>query len=493
MLTNEWTATLDRVFTPGLAQVAYLVADEAAGVAAVIDPRRDIDAYTDWAAARGVRIAAILETHVHADFVSGARELAAATGAPIYVSRLGEQDFPHEALDDGGEVAVGRLRLKALWTPGHTPEHVAYLLLDPAAGEGPRALCSGDALFVGEVGRPDLLGEEQTQRLAGQLFHTVTERLARLPDDLVVYPGHTAGSACGKKIGDAPSTTIGQEKLVNYAFQARRKDEFVRMVLGGMPAPPTYYAVLKQMNKAGPPLLADLPAGAPLSPEQVDERQAGGALVIDASAPDAFGTGHVPSAVFAGLGPNFTAWLGWLAPYDRDLILVLDRDEDFAAARTELRRIGLDRVAGFLAGGLGAWRAAGREVATLPQLTVRELRERLDAGEDLAVLVVRGDDEVQGGHIAGARHTFAGAIARGGDAPVGGAGPVAIICGSGYRSSVVSSLLHRRGHHNLINVSGGMTAWREAGLPTVEGSSPLTCSPARSTSSRCWSPGCCLR
>jgi hydroxyacylglutathione hydrolase len=469
MNIQQQTAAPDRIFTPGLAQVAYLVADEGAGVAAIIDPRRDIDVYLDWATNHGVRIAAILETHVHADFVSGAPELAAATGAPVYASRLGAQDFPHEPLDDGDEVAVGRLRLRALWTPGHTPEHLAFLLFDPEAGDAPRALFSGDALFVGEVGRPDLLGREQTEQLAGQLFHTVTERLSLLPDELVVYPGHTAGSACGKKIGDAPTTTIGQEKLVNYAFQARRKDEFVRMVLAGMPAPPAYYPVLKRVNKAGAPPLADLPAGEPLTADGVATRQAAGALVVDTRTPEAFGAGHISGAVFAGLGPNFVAWMGWLAPYDHDLILVLDRDADFAEARTELRRIGLDRVAGYLAGGMDAWRAAGRETVALPQLTARELHARLSGGEALSVLDVRGDDEWAGGHIAGASHTFAGAIAQGADAPIDSdGGTVAVICGSGYRSSVAGSLLQARGHANLINVIGGMGAWHEADLPTTE-------------------------
>lgn len=460
---------IERVFTPGLAQVAYLVADETAGVVAVIDPRRDVDAYTAWTAARGYRIGAILETHVHADFVSGARELAAATGAPIYVSRLGEQDFPHEPLDDRAEVGVGRLRLRALWTPGHTPEHLSYLLIDPARGPAPVALFSGDALFVGEVGRPDLLGEEQTRTLAGQLYHTVVDRLSRLDDALVVYPGHTAGSACGKKIGDAPHTTIGQERCFNYAFQARSKDAFVRMVLDGMPRPPTYYPVLKRVNKAGAPLLRELPAGDSLAADEVASRQAAGAMVVDARSPARFGEGHVPNAVFAGLGPNFSAWMGWLAPYDRDLILVLD-DDRFEEARTELRRIGLDRVAGFLAGGMAAWRASGRESATLPQWSVHDLAAGLATpANGLTVLDVRADTEWGSERIPGATHRFAGEIVQGAEPPTDGTGEVALICGSGYRSSVVASVLAARGRRGLINVAGGMAAWQEAGLP-VDGS-----------------------
>ncbi|MDP9471557.1 MAG: MBL fold metallo-hydrolase [Chloroflexota bacterium] len=248
---------LERFFTPGLAQVAYGIADVDTGVAAVIDPRRDVAVYTDWAAAHGLRIVAILETHIHADFVSGAGELA-ATGATVYASWFGDQTFPHQSLADGEEVAVGNLCLRALWTPGHTPEHLAYLLIDPARGPNPAALFSGDALFVGEVGRPDLLGEEQTRTLAKHLYRTVTGRLSRLDDALVVYPGHTAGSACGKQIGDAPTTTIGQEKRFSYAFQARSPDAFVRMVLDGMPKPPSYYPILKRVNRDGAAPLATL-------------------------------------------------------------------------------------------------------------------------------------------------------------------------------------------------------------------------------------------
>lgn len=463
---------IDRIVTPGLAQVAYLVADEAVRQIAVIDPRRDIDAYTMWADQHGFAIVAIVETHVHADFVSGAWELSAATGAPIYASRLGQQEFPHEPLDDGDEVSVGAVRLSALWTPGHTPEHMSFLAIDPAQGDGPVAVFSGDALFVGEVGRPDLLGAEETQRLAEQLYDTVTDRFSRLDDAVVVYPGHTAGSACGKKIGDAPHTTIGQEKRFNYAFQIGGRDAFIETVLAGMPKPPTYYSVLKRINKVGPPLLAKLADGDALTAAEVAARQEAGALVLDARSPETFGDGYISSAVFVGLGPNFTAWMGWLAPYDRDLILVVDAREDkaqFENARTELRRIGLDRVAGYLDGGMGAWRSEDRQVMTLPQMSVRDLADRLAGPQDgLTVLDVRSDDEWAGGHIAGAAHRFAGEIVQGAEAPIDDAPQVAVVCGSGYRSSVASSLLQARGSHNVINVTGGMDAWDEAKLPTTQ-------------------------
>lgn len=463
---------IERIFTPGLAQVAYLVADEASRKVAVIDPRRDIEAYTTWADQNGVEIVAILETHVHADFVSGARELGVTTGAPIYASRLGAQAFPHKPLDDGDEIIVGAVKLRALWTPGHTPEHMSFLAIDPRQGDAPAAVFTGDALFVGEVGRPDLLGDKETQRLAEQLYETVACRFASLDDVLVVYPGHTGGSACGKKIGDAPHTTIGQEKLFNYAFQIRDKDAFIETVLEGMPTPPTYYPVLKRVNKAGAPLLSDLPDGDALTPDEVAARQEKGALIVDARSPEAFGAGHVPSAVFAGLGPNFTTWLGWLAPYERDLILVLDEHEgaaQFAEARTELRRIGLDRVAGYLNGGMAAWQSEGRKIVVLPQTPVQDLAEQLAGPEDvLTVLDVRSDEEWLDGHIAGAVHRYVGEILQGGEPPIDGVSQVAVVCGSGYRSSVASSVLQARGYRNLINIPGGMGAWNAAKLPTTK-------------------------
>ncbi len=456
--------TIGRLYTPGLAQVAYVVADEEAGVAAIIDPRRDVEIYRDWAEAHRVRIVAILETHIHADFVSGARELAAATHAPILVSRTGGQAFATDYLDDGDDLPIGSLHLKVLATPGHTPEHLAYLLFDPAHGSDPVALFSGDALFVGEVGRPDLLGEDETQHLATQLYHTV-ERLKALPDGLVVYPGHTAGSACGKKIGDAPTTTIGQEKRGNYAFHATSEHEFVEKVLADMPPSPTYYPVLKRVNKDGAAPLAELPPGKALTPADVANHLIAGSLVVDARTPEAFGAGHIPGAVFAGLGENFTTWMGWLAPYDRDVALVLDDDDRYDEARTELHRIGVDRVAGFLAGGMRTWAGDGRRVRTLPQLSVADLAQRRTRSDALAVLDVRGDDEWKAGHIAGAAHRFAGEIIQGAEPPLSEDQPTAVICGSGYRASVAASILEGRGYGSLRNVTGGMEAWEAAGLP----------------------------
>jgi hydroxyacylglutathione hydrolase len=449
----------DRIFTPGLAQVAYMVADEEAGVAAIIDPRRDVDEYVQWAEERGLEYVAILETHVHADFVSGALELAAVTGAPIYASRLGESGFDHIPVDDGDIIEVGSVRLKALFTPGHTPEHMAYLLLPSPDSDVPTALYSGDVLFVGDVGRPDLLGEKETRGLAEKLFTTVNDTLKSLPDDVVVYPGHTAGSACGKKIGDAPSTTIRAEKMGNYAFQPEERDEFIETVLADMPTPPTYYPYLKKINKVGAVKFEALDAPDAMSAADVKAAMEDGTLVVDTRTPEEFGEGHIPGSMFAGAGESFHTWMGWVAPFDRDVVIVGGGEWTVDELVTALRQIGLDRVAGHLEGGIDAWTG---ELETTPMISVEELSENLD---DYQVLDVRNESEWKDGHIESATLLPADEITRGAK-PEGMADdtPIALICGSGFRSSVASSLLQARGMDNLVTVKGGMEAWDDLRL-----------------------------
>lgn len=446
----------DRIFTPGLAQVAYLVADEEAGVAAIIDPRRDVDEYVRWAEDRSLTYVAILETHVHADFVSGAPALAERTGAPVYASRLGNSEFDHIPVDDGDVIEIGSVRLKALFTPGHTPEHMAYLLLPDLRSDVPTALYSGDVLFVGDVGRPDLLGEKATRGLSEQLFTTVTEKLKRLPDDVVVYPGHTAGSACGKKIGDAPSTTIRAEKMGNYAFQPEERDEFISQVMADMPKPPTYYPTLKVVNKVGAGKVEALPAPVAMSADEVRAAMDGGALVVDTRTPEAFGEGHIPGSFFAGAGGSFHAWMGWMAPYERDIVIVGGGEWSVDEVVTALRQIGLDRAVGYLEGGIDGWQG---ELERTPMITADELATSLDAYQ---VLDVRNESEWNDGHIASATLLPASEI-TGGAMPDGLASdkPIAIICGSGFRSSVASSLLQARGMDNLVTVEGGMEAWNQ--------------------------------
>ncbi|MBX3072238.1 MAG: MBL fold metallo-hydrolase [Thermomicrobiales bacterium] len=456
---------VERFFTPGLAEVAYLVADESTRQAAVIDPRRDVDVYLEWLNVHAFDLVAILETHVHADFVSGARELQHRTGAPIFASRLGQQEFPHRPLDDGDTVAVGDLILQALWTPGHTPEHMAYRLIDPAVRPEPVALFSGDLLFVGEVGRPDLLGAAATADLATQLFTTLTTRLDHLQDDVVVYPGHTAGSSCGRKIGEAPQTTMGIERQGNYALQFDDRDAFVEAIMTRMPTPPAYYPRMKMVNKAGPILLDELDAGSALTLAHVDRLLAEGAVIIDAREERAFDAGHIPGSYYAGDTADFVNWAGWLAPYDRQIVLVLDRDDAFGAFATELYRIGLDSIAGYLEGGFETWTAACRPASTLAGLSPDQLRRSLDSGEPVRIVDVRTEAEWSEGHIAGAANTFAGDIVKGSETAPDVSGMLLLACASGYRSRVAASMLKARGVTNVVQLDGGMDAWQDLGYP----------------------------
>jgi hydroxyacylglutathione hydrolase len=459
------TMIVDRIYTPGLAQVAYLVADEARGEAAVIDPRRDVDAYLAWARDRGFSITAILETHVHADFVSGSLELQRETGAPIYASRLGRQDFPHTPLDDGDRIALGGLMLEARWTPGHTPEHMVFLLIDLAQGERPLAMFSGDLLFVGEVGRPDLLGSARTRELAEQLHETFTSRLDDLANDVIVYPGHTAGSSCGKKIGGAPQTTLGQERLFNYALQHRDREAFIEAIMAGMPSPPAYYPRMKVVNKEGAPLMSTLATGDALPVHEVERLLDGGAVLIDARSESSFDRAHITDAFYAGSDPDFVNWVGWLAPYEKQVVLLLDRDEDYSGVVNELRRIGVDDVAGYLEDGIQAWIASGRPVRSSDTISPADLQGEIAQGGRISVLDVRTADEWKSGHIPGAVHRFAGDITTGAEVGLPPSQPIALTCASGYRSRVAASLLGSRGFRNLIQLEGGMDAWKNRGLP----------------------------
>lgn len=451
---------IERFVTPELAQVAYAVGDGAAGKVALIDPRRDVGEYLAWIESRGLKIVAVLETHVHADFVSGALELARATGASIYTSRLGEQRFEHVPVDDGWSLDVGSLRLTALHTPGHTPEHLSWLATDTAEPSAMPVLFSGDALFVGDVGRPDLLGTDRTDALVRDLYTTVTNVFRQLRDDTIVYPGHTAGSSCGKNIGSAPHTTIANEKAMNYAFRPQSEAEFAKAVMSGMPQPPTYYPILKRVNAAGAAPLASLGDMDAVTIVELEDQIAGGTLVIDVRSTREFAEGHIPGSIFAGVGPSFSTWLGWLAPYDRDVLFVASAAEGAKEALVMARRIGIDRVVGYHVG-LDAWRESGRLLGTLDYTDPEALVTVRAAANGPAVLDVRNAAEFESGHIDGATHHFLGRIAQGEMACLDRDAPIVITCASGYRSTVAASLLMANGFENVRNLAGGMNAWNE--------------------------------
>jgi hydroxyacylglutathione hydrolase len=440
-----------------LAQASYMVGAE--GEAAVIDPRRDVEEYLAEARAQGLAIRHVIETHLHADFVSGHGELAERTGAKIYFGSKAGASFAHEAVQEGDEIRMGPVTLRFLETPGHTPESVSVLVTDRTQGDAPQAVLTGDTLFIGDVGRPDLLGATMSaQELAGLLYDSLHEKLLTLPDSVAVWPGHGAGSLCGRNISSETSSTIGDQRRFNYALQPMGKDEFVRMMTTDLPEAPAYFGRDVQINRGGAARLAELAEPARLSPAQVEARRLAGATLLDVRPAAAFGAGHVPGSAHIGLGGQFASWAGTMLPPGSPIVLVTEDEGQVAEAQVRLARVGLEAVVGFLEGGVAAWDAAGLPLAKTEQVGVDELAARIAEGGAGQIVDVRRPGEWAAGHIASAVHiplneivTRAGEIDR--------SRPIHLICASGYRSSIASSLLERAGLRAPINVVGGMTAW----------------------------------
>lgn len=454
---------IERFAVAGLAQYGYVVSD--GGEAVVIDAMRDVQRYAEYARREGLRIIAIAETHIHADFAAGSCELAALTGAELAFSAYDESEhyayaMPHRKLRDGDTLRVGKAELRALHTPGHTPEHLSYLLYE-AGGTTPVAMFSGDFLFVGALGRPDLLGEEAKQGLARELYRSVQQRVASLPDGLLIYPGHGAGSLCGAGLGERTETTLGYERATNPYFQYAEA-EFLERILASVPAMPDYYPRMKALNSAGAGAATPLPGGQELRVDEVRRLQQQGAVLLDLRSPEAFGGAHVPGSVNIGAGQNLSLWAGWLLDAATPIVLIGHGDEA-EQARLSLVRVGLDHIAGHMERGFGAWVAAGLPVATVRQRGVSDVAQEREA----LVLDVRSVSERTGGHIAGSEYVALGDLPRRIE-EFSGEREVVAVCGSGYRSSIAASLLARAGATNVSSMVGGMSAWRRAGLPAVQ-------------------------
>jgi hydroxyacylglutathione hydrolase len=458
-------------YLQSLGHASYLVGDEKTGQALVFDPRRDVEIYLRAAREQGLRICYAADSHGHNDYLSGLSELHARAGAQLWGSAAGELGYPHRPLKDHEFVELGEMGIEVLHTPGHTPEHISLLLYDrTASADTPAMMLSGGALLVGDLARPDLLGGPEQARAAAEVFcQTIQTKLLALPDHVEVFPTHVAGSLCGGNIGSRLSTTVGYERRTN-AILARvdATDGFVRecLRLDNLPAVPPYWRRMRAQNLAGVAALGVLSEPPALSVAELAEQQQEGALVLDARSPEAFGGGHIPGALNVGLGAAFATWAGTVLPDQSAVLLVLERPQEVWEASWQLLRIGYPLPKGWLGGGMSAWRTAARPVAFTPQLTVHDLKQRLDRGE-LTVLDVRQPDEWHAGHVPGARWiTGAELPERAGE--VAQDQPLAVICGNGYRSSVAASLLAHRGHPHIHNVTGGMAAWRNAGYP-VEG------------------------
>ena len=455
----------ETIQTEGIAEISYLVGDESEGVAAVFDPRVDVDCYLELAREKKVSITHIFETHIHADLVSGARELCARVdSAKIFVSHEGgaRYGFDNEKVKDGDRFTLGKTVITAKHTPGHTPEHLSYLLAEKDAPEKPWGVLTGDSLFVSSAGRPDLLGEKEAETLAEQQFHTLRDFYLKLPDGVIIYPAHGHGSPCGADIGDRLSSTIGFERPSNPFLQFQDVKSFRDYALSTAPPVPKYYPLMKKVNAKGPEILGNLPAvsGLPAKvfKEAVDKKEG---VLVDTRTMLAFGGGHIPRALNIGGTPMLSIWAGSLLDPDEPLLLVVDSDDNVEKIVRFFARTGFTKFVGYLVGGMTAWDNAGLPLERVGQITVHELN---DASDELQILDVRSPGEWKEGHIPGAKHIFLGEL-RKRSAELDKSKPIAAYCASGYRASIATSILKQEGFTQVNNVPGSWGAWKKADLP----------------------------
>jgi len=467
-----------------LAHASYMIG--SGGEAAVVDPQRDVDIYLEAAEEQNLKICHIFETHLHADFVSGHKELAARTGAKIYVSAEAHASLPHVPLHDGDEVAVGQIRLRVLATPGHTSESICLLVTDEESIDAQRsagniaaqpwAVLTGDTLFIGDVGRPDLSPSHTPQQLAGLLYDSLHGKLMSLPDSVLVYPAHGAGSLCGRAMRAEKSSTIGTERLTNYALQIPSRDEFIRQLTTNLPSRPEYFREDAEINRSGATMLNELMPLPALSAEEVQKLLNDDAYVLDVRPGDQFATGHVPGSINIALAGQFASWAGSVLGVHSCPVLVAETDAQIEEARLRLARVGIEELRGYLAGGVESWKKAGLSLLATPQISVQELSQLLngngsaDGQPGIALIDVRREGEWQAGHVAQALLRPLDSFSRG-LPEIDDKRKVAVHCKSGYRSMIACSLIERAGHRNVVNVKGGYDAWQQAGL-SQESSQP---------------------
>lgn len=448
-----------------LSHASYLIG--SGGVAAVVDPQRDAGIYVEDAVKNGFQIQHVIETHLHADFVSGHRELAELTGARIYLGAAGGAKFPHVPVRDGDEIRFGDCILRFLETPGHTVESISVLVTDTTKSQEPFAVLTGDTLFIGDVGRPDLSGDYTPQQLAAQLYDSLHGKLLRLADEVEIYPAHGAGSLCGRQLSAERCSTIGKQRLSNYALQPKSKEEFVRLLTAELPERPGYFALDAEINRSGATPLADLPIPDALAAREVAARQREGILVLDTRAAAQFGGAHIPGAIHIALSGQYASWAARLIGLNGRIILVAEDHDAMLESRVRLARVGMEDVIGCLEDGMASWFREGLPVEQTPQITVQDLHGELSADEGhIQVVDVRQPAEWEQGHIREAvlkplpKLT---AMLEGLDP----SRPIAVHCKSGYRSSIASSLLTRAGMRDVMNVIGGFDAWQACNLPFV--------------------------
>jgi len=460
------------VYDKSLAQASYFIGCQKAGVAAVIDPKRDVDTYLEIAKQNNMTITHIMETHIHADFLSGARELAALTGGKLYLSDEGgegwEYEFDHIGLKDGDTFMVGNLKMEVMHTPGHTPESISFLLTDTPASPEPVMFFTGDFVFVGDIGRPDLLekaaGMTGTMNAGAQQMFKSIDRFSKLPDHIQVWPGHGAGSACGKALGAVPSSTVGYEKIRNWAFRfANDEKGFTNFLLEDQPEPPKYFAMMKKLNKVDRPLLTSVPTLKELSNDAVLEAMGKGIKLIDTRNKADFAAGHIPGSINIQGNNSFATWAGWFLAYDEPFILLADESTHDDLVR-KLMRIGLDNIMGFVPSTAG-FVAAGGELNKTNIIDIDTLKSKLNDA-NVQVVDLRGATEYKSGHIAGADHVFLGTLPKNLD-KVSKEKEVIVLCQGGDRATIGYSLLENAGYTNIMNYSPSMNEWIAQGNPIV--------------------------
>jgi hydroxyacylglutathione hydrolase len=446
-----------------LAHASYMLGSD--GVAAVVDPQRDVEMYLNEAEKNGLRIEYVIETHLHADFVSGHRELAGRTGAKIYLGAKAGATFPHVPVHEGDELRFGKCRLQFLETPGHTVESICVIVTDLEQSQEPFALLTGDTLFIGDVGRPDLSPGYTPQQLAGLLYDSLHEKVLKLPDATRVYPAHGAGSLCGRQISAERCSTLGKERATNYALKAASRDDFIHLLTDALPERPGYFARDAEINRTGAAPLADLALLPALDPFAVLRLQENGAVVLDTRPQGEFGAGHIPGSVHIALSGQYAAWAGTIIGLETDIILVAEDTDRVSESRVRLARVGIERVIGYLEDGIEAWKRANLALEQVPQVTVEDLARLMrESSDQVQLLDVRRQAEWEEGHVDAALLKPLNQLARTMD-ELDPHRPVAVHCKGGYRSSIATSLLRRSGFRQVMNVIGGFDAWKSAGLP----------------------------
>lgn len=451
---------IQQFFIKGIAHSSYLLG--GAKTCAVIDPRRDVQMYIDAAQDMGMRITHVLETHLHADFISGHLELAEKTGADVYVPQSSGCAFRHVGVSQGDTFALEDMAISVLETPGHTPEHISYVVTDRARGGEPAAVFCGDTLFVGDVGRPDLFPGRALE-LASKLYESLHKKLLLLPDFCEVYPAHGAGSLCGRAMGAKRTSTIGYERLYNAALQIQDEEAFVKSLTMHMPAAPDHFSRCSAINGKGPRRLKDLPAPAPLPPAQFRDRVAqGNAVVLDTRTYESFGGLHVPGSCHIDFRGNFATFAGWILPPDQDILLVTVDAEQAREASVWLRRVGLDRVVGYLEGGMPEWAKAGFPAGHVPQLSAQELHAMSTSGRAMVLVDVRAPGEYESYHVKNSINIPVQDL-RTRHQELDRNICAVLVCSTGIRSSMGASMLKMKGFTDVLSVAGGMTGYSAAG------------------------------